>query len=80
MKYGYRKATILDSLQSWEEIRNMKEMKCKCGKCDFISSEREHRDFIILKDDVLCALCYIQIKKDQQQLEKMRKKSKVPIV
>ncbi len=55
-------------------------MKCKCDKCNFINSKKEHRDFIILKDEVLCALCYIQIKKDQKQLEKLRKKSKVQIV
>ncbi len=52
----------------------------QCTKCSFKNSGNEHRDFFILKNRVLCTLCNKEVKKDQKQLEKARKKSKVQIV
>ncbi len=54
--------------------------KLVCSKCSFENSGKEHRDFVILKEKVLCALCYKEFLEYQVQLEELRKKSEVPIV
>ncbi len=60
--------------------RGLDTKKLACSKCSFENNGKEHRDFVILKEKVLCIVCYQELLDYQKQLEELRRNSDVYIV
>ena len=52
----------------------------RCSKCGHVNSKEEHRVLHITKEVILCDLCFKDLKRHQKEMEKKKKRSKVPIV
>ena len=54
--------------------------KLKCSECNYTNSKKQHRVLHITKEVILCDLCFKDLKRQQREMDRKRKRSKVPIV
>ena len=54
--------------------------KLRCSECGYVNSKKEHRVLHINSETILCTLCHKDLKKKREEMNKKRKRSKVPIV